>query len=95
MDRYFSPMCVQKIIFRIIKKREQEQKKQKKRKKKERKEIRKWKNRHTSYDIIEFLERKIYIEDGAGLHDRDTKSFRDFTYVLIIRYVETWKVSTI
>lgn len=34
MDRYFSLVCVQKITFRIIKKREQEQKKQEKKEKK-------------------------------------------------------------
>lgn len=58
MDRYFSLVCVQKITFRIIKKREQEQKKQEKKKKKRDEEM---KNRHIPYDIIEFLERKIYI----------------------------------
>lgn len=58
MDRYFSLVCVQKITFRIIKKREQEQKKQEKKEKKRDEEM---KNRHIPYDIIEFLERKIYI----------------------------------
>lgn len=58
MDRYFSLVCVQKITFRIIKKREQEQKKQEKKEKKGDEEM---KNRHMPYDIIEFLERKIYI----------------------------------
>lgn len=58
MDRYFSLVCVQKITFRIIKKREQEQKKQEKKEKKRDEEM---KNRHMPYDIIEFLERKIYI----------------------------------
>lgn len=59
MDRYFSLVCVQKITFRIIKKkkREQEQKKQEKKKKRDEE----MKNRHIPYDIIEFLERKIYI----------------------------------
>lgn len=56
MDRYFSLVCVQKITFRIIKKREQEQKKQEKKEKKRDEEM---KNRHIPYDIIEFLERKI------------------------------------
>lgn len=36
MDRYFSLVCVQKITFRIIKKREQEQKKQEKKRKEKR-----------------------------------------------------------
>lgn len=58
MDRYFSLVCVQKITFRIIKKREQEQKKQEKKEKKRDEEM---KNQHIPYDIIEFLERKIYI----------------------------------
>lgn len=93
MDRYFSLVCVQKITFRIIKKREQEQKKQEKKRKEKRRG-----NEESTYTVWHnrvSRKKDIHIEDGAGLHDHDTKSFRNFTYVLIIRYVETWKVSTI
>lgn len=59
MDRYFSLVCVQKITFRIIKKKKKRTRTEKARKKKKRDE--EMKNRHIPYDIIEFLERKIYI----------------------------------
>lgn len=60
MDRYFSLVCVQKITFRIIKKKKKENKNRKSKKKKKKRDE-EMKNRHIPYDIIEFLERKIYI----------------------------------
>lgn len=94
MDRYFSLVCVQKITFRIIKKKKKENKNRKSKKKKEKRRGNEESTYTVWYNRVS-REKDIHIEDGAGLHDRDAKSFRNFTYVLIIRYVETWKVSTI